>query len=135
MTLDELAAALPNGFHDALLHRYEVDVERCTAVLEVSLWMGDLHDADSAARERHERTRLVLDGVRFFHVEQPAPRYPYGGSRPVRIDVCDPDPHHPLTKELPAGVFAARFFVAEWNAFIHVAAEDADLAPLAHTGA
>jgi hypothetical protein len=134
MTLNELAEALPNGLHDALLHGYEVDLERRAVVLEVSLLMGDLRDTDPLTRERRERTRLVLEGVRFFHVERPAPGYPYAGSRPARVDVCEPDPNHPLSKEQPAGVFVARLFVEEWNAFIHLAAEGAELAPLAHGG-
>lgn len=131
MTLKELAEALPNGLHDALLHGYEVNLERRAIVLELSLWTGDLHDIDDADRERRERTRIVLEGVRFFHVEHPAPAYPYAGSRPPRVDLCEPDPHHPLSQEQPVGVFVARLFVDEWNAFIHVAAESAELAPLA----
>lgn len=134
MTLNELAEALPNGLHDALLHGYEVDLERRAVVLELSLWMGDLRQADTAERERRERTRVVLEGVRFFHVEGPAPGYPYAGPRPARVDLCEPDPNHPLSKEQPPGVFVTRLFVDEWNAFIHVAAESAELAPLAHGG-
>ncbi len=135
MTLNELAETLPNGFHDALLHRLEWDVVGRVVVLELSVWTGDLHADLERERERHDRQRLVLEGVRFFQVEPPDARYPYAAERPVRIDLCEPDRAHPLMRAQPAGVFGARFFVQEWNASIHLAADAADLVPLAGGGA
>jgi hypothetical protein len=135
MTLDELAATLPNGFHDALVHGCELDFEERRVVVHLSLWTGDLHEQEHARRERHDRFRLVLEGVRFFHIEPPAPGYPYAAARPVRVELCGPDRGHALIGEQPAGVFAARFFVEEWNAYIHLAAEEADLVGQAQGGA
>lgn len=135
MTLRELEATLPNGFHDALLHRLEWDLEQRTVVLVVSVWVGDLHDQVSAAREQTVRQRLVLQGVRFFEIEQPSSRYPYQAARPVRFELRDLDRAHPLMKEQPSEVFGASLFVEEWNAFVHLAAEDAELIPVAAGGA
>jgi hypothetical protein len=135
VNLKEIEAGLPNGFHDALLHRLEWDLENRTAVLELSLWTGDLREQQTADRERHERQRLVLQGVRFFHIESPRPGYPYDSTRSLRVELVDVDRNHPLLREQPAGVFGARLFVQEWNAFVHLAAEDADLVPLARAGA
>ncbi len=135
MTLKDLAATLPNGFHDALLHSCEWNVERGIVVLEISIWSGDLHSQTTAERERHDRRRLVFGGVRFFYWEPPAQGYPYARSRPVRIDLHDADRAAPLVSEQPADTFTARFFVDEWNSFIHIAAADADLIPLATGGA
>jgi hypothetical protein len=129
MTLKELEAGLPNGFHDALVHAYELNFESRTAVMEVSLWTGDPRDRRDAERERHARFRLVLHGVRFFHMEPPAPGYPYAAARPLRVDLYEADRKHPLLPDQPANVFAARFFLEEWNCFLHLAAEDAELVP------
>jgi hypothetical protein len=63
----------------------------------------------------------------FIQLEPPDPSYPYSEADVLRVDLCEPDLTHPLTDKLPADAFAARFFVAEWNAFIHLAARNAVL--------
>ena len=46
---------------------------------------------------------------------------------PLQIDACDADDDPERCRQVPQGGFAGRFFVAEWNAFIHFAALDARL--------
>jgi hypothetical protein len=43
------------------------------------------------------------------------------------VDLCEADLTLPAARQLPAEAFAARFFVRQWNAFIHVAATHAEL--------
>ena len=124
MTLDEIAAALPNGLHDAEMSRLAFDLVARTATLELDIWLGDMSEPPEHGREVYRTARVELHGVGYLAIEAPHPQYPYATSGAVRIELCDP------TKDQvpppPAG-FAARLFVMEWNCFVHLSAADAEL--------
>jgi hypothetical protein len=89
-SLGEIAATLPNGFHDAEVRSCSLDFQERTASFELNVWVGNME----ASPEERELYR----------------------------------PAHPLVGALPKNSFAARFFVSNWNAFIHFAGREVHLA-------
>lgn len=127
MTIDELEAELPNGLHDALLRSYSEDKVAQRAEFVIDVWLGDLHSSVPSERECRRTARLELLGLAYLVVDDPDPRYPITTGAPVQIDSCAPDESLQLTPPIPERGFAGRFFVTEWNAFIHFAACEAQL--------
>jgi hypothetical protein len=126
-TIQELAAELPNGLHDALLRSYASDPAERRAEFIVDIWIGDLHSSVASERERRRPARLDLLGLAYLVVEDSDPRHPGTDVSPVQIDACGADDNPDLKRQVPPGGFAGRFFVTEWNAFIHFAALEARL--------
>jgi hypothetical protein len=124
--LDELESDLPNGFHDALLRAYASDLEEQRAEFVLDIWVGDLHSSVHSDRERRRAARLELLGLAYLVVDEPDPRYPATHGS-LQIDTCAAAEDAELAKQVPEGGFAGRFFVTEWNAFIHFAAREARL--------
>jgi hypothetical protein len=127
VNIDELEAGLPNGLHDALLRTYSTDPASGRAEFILDVWLGDLHSAAVQERERYRSARLELLGVAYLVLDDSDPRYPVSSASPVQIDVCGADDDPERSRQIPPGGFAGRFFVTEWNAFIHFAALDARL--------
>ena len=131
MNLQELEAGLPNGLHDAHLRSYTSDPAERRAEFVIDVWVGDLHSTVTSERERRRPARLELLGLAYLVVDELDPRYPTAHDSPVQIDACSADDNPELAKQVPEGGFAGRFFVTEWNAFIHFAAVEARLTWLA----
>jgi hypothetical protein len=127
VNLDTLEAELPNGLHDARLRSYSSDPVERRAEFVLDVWLGDLHSSAASDRERRRAARLELLGVAYLVVDDLDPRYPVTTGAPVQIDSCAADDNTELANQVPAGGFAGRFFVTEWNAFIHFAAVEARL--------
>jgi hypothetical protein len=128
MNIEELAAELPNGLHDAFLRSYSSDPKEQLAEFVLDVWIGDLHSSVPSERERRRPARLDLLGVAYLVVENADPRYPGTSASPIQIDLCSADGNPDLARQVPEGGFAGRFFVTEWNASIHFAAREARLA-------
>jgi hypothetical protein len=126
-TLQQIENSLPNGFHDALVRSCHLDFVARTASLELDVCMGDAESADSDERDSYARATLLLDGLAFCEVQAPDPTYPFQQPAPLRVDLSEPDPAHPVIKSLPNDIFAGRFFVTSWNSFIYLAARHATL--------
>jgi hypothetical protein len=128
MTLEEIDDSLPNGLHDMHVDRLSIDFAGRVASFEVEIWVGDL---DSQSETEQEATRcadLTLAGLQYCVLDPPDPKYPFANPEPIwLVDLCEPDLVIPGDRPLPPGAFAARFFVNQWNSFIHVAALDARL--------
>jgi hypothetical protein len=127
MTIEELEAELPNGFHDALLRGYSSDLAVQRAEFTIDVWVGDLRSAIVSERELYRPARLELLGLTYLVVDAPGPRAVAGESAPVMIDTCAADDDPERAGQIPEGGFAGRFFVNEWNAFIHFGAREARL--------
>ena len=128
MTLEELADRLPNGLHDLLVDRLSIDFIDRVLTLEVSVWTGDLNEQLDAEREARRSARLRLHGLQYCVVDPPDPRYPYDKADALwLVDLLDADPVVVGALSLPAGCFSSRFFVNQWNSFIHVGACSATL--------
>jgi len=127
MTIDELEAELPNGFHDAILRDYSSDGATQSAAFTIDVWVGDLHSSTVAERECYRPARLELLGLAYLIVDAPDRRSVAREGTPVRIDKCAADENATLAGQIPPGGFAGRFFVNEWNTFIHFGAREARL--------
>ena len=127
MNIDELEADLPHGFHDTLLRTYSSDADARRAEFVLDVWVGDLNSAATSDRERRRPARLELLGLGYLIVDDPDPRNAPIEVAPVQIDACGADDDPDRSRQVPAGGFAGRFFVTEWNSFIHFAALEARL--------
>jgi hypothetical protein len=127
VNLDELEAELPNGLHDSLLRTFSSDPVEGRAELILDVWLGDLHSPEDLERERRRPARLELLGLTYLVVDDPDPGYAPVEGAPVQIDTCAADDDPARSRQIPDGGFAGRFFVTQWNSFIHFAALEARL--------
>jgi len=115
------------SFHDALLRSISTDLVEQRAEFVVDLCVGNPNASTEAERERRRGARLVLTGVRYLVIEPPDPKYRYQLGAPVDIDSCEADPAMSALSGGREEVLAGRFFVSDWNSFIHFAATNAVL--------
>jgi hypothetical protein len=128
VNIDQLEADLPNGLHDALLRAFSTDPAERRAEFILDVWLGDLHSSATSERERYRSARLELLGLAYLVLDHPDRRHAVSSwDSPVQIDACAADDNPERARQVPQGGFAGRFFVTEWNAFIHFAALDARL--------
>jgi hypothetical protein len=133
MTLDELDHKLPNGFHDAHVSSISLNYVEGVAQLRLSLLVGWPDDPEPQ-RNQYQEAILTVTELCFCSIEPPSSKYPViPNGKPLRVngDPAKPD-HLPslpkLSVKFPTGTWCYRFFVQDWNAFIHIAARDAQLA-------
>ena len=125
MNIKELEIQLDISLHDSLLHAMTTDLARQTADFVLNIWVGDLGATSHRDRERRRVGQLRLTGVQYLVVDPPDPDYRYRLHAPVDIDLCEADPTMTARYPTEDGVFAGRFFVSDWNSFIHFAATSA----------
>src|SRR4029077_14515744 len=132
VTLDQLEDTLPNGFHDAEIFSLDLDYVGGIAKFHLNLLVGWPDDPEPE-RQAYQEATLVVTGLCFCSIDPPYPNYPF---RPDGKPICvsgDPakSDHLPslplLAKEFPPGTWCYRFFVHDWNAFIYIAARDAEV--------
>jgi hypothetical protein len=129
MTLDDLSAALPNGFHDAELQRLMIDYTKQKAHFIVDIWVGDM------STEQHEAYRLAeitLSGLIFWVSEPPDAAYRNDAAGGETIDIGPFEGFNgqtavKLPPPVPDGAFANRIFLTGRNSFHYVAAYNAAL--------
>jgi hypothetical protein len=126
MRIADLDRSLPNGFHDATLHSISARPDEGILEFGLQVSIGD-PEGTPEEQERYRPARLVLTGVTYFFIDPPGSRRDTWASRASRIDLCDSDPAVSQQFETSGSSFAGRFFVTDWNAFIHFAAVDATL--------
>jgi hypothetical protein len=135
MTLDDIAASLPNGFHDSALKVVTIDYVSREAKLSLEIWMADCDAVSGINRDAYRRAELSLSGLVFWVCEPPSGGYPYDVKGEVRIDIGSVEtlttPPSPALPSTPVGCFVNWIYVGAWNAFIYVAAHDAKLTWLA----
>ena len=127
MNVAEVQTQLQITFHDSLLRELSTKFAERTVLFVLEVWVGDLDAPPGPDRERRRAARLELTGLEYLVVDPPDPTYPYGRHEPVDIDPCDADQGFVSRYTIPQGAFAGRFFVSDWNAFIHFAAMQASL--------
>ena len=130
-TLDELAASLPNGFHDAELNALAIDYAKRELRLSLKIWVGDVAAEAEEEREAYRSAELLISGLIYFVCEPPDPTYPFHSDGSLTIDTGGIQGlDRPTSVALPPVSTAAYvnwIFVKEWNAFFYVAARDAQL--------
>jgi hypothetical protein len=127
MTLDDLYASLPNGFHDANFLRLTIDYQKAEAQLVLDVWVAESLDDDE--REAYRLAELTLSGLLYWIAEPPNDGGPLDNVLEERIDM---GPLSAVEKArnfpaLPHGAFANYIFLVYSNTFIYVAARDAAL--------
>jgi hypothetical protein len=132
--LGEAEAQLPNGLHDADLLSFKVDYEAKSAEFLFNAWVGDLDSKEPEIREKYQRARLRLHGVRFLVLEEPDPKYDFANSVPEiggfsawTGGMAPKESIKRLVEQLPPGTFYECTFVQNWNSFIHIGAEAAEV--------
>jgi hypothetical protein len=127
MNFNQLGKTLHNGFHDAELHRLEMDYVRRRLKLELVVWIG--HMGDVAARELYRPARVTLADVAFLVIEPPDADSPSLEGGPVVIDTGEGLPRQSasLLPEQPSGTVITWMYIEELNRFLLFAAGSAVL--------
>jgi hypothetical protein len=129
MTFDELDQRFPNGFDDAEITGIVIDYRGRTATFQLNL-RGN--PPDSPERDVYAHAVLKTRGIYYVSIEPPDRDHLfYAQHGKITVDGLPEDPQHfapfgHLKPTLPAGAFCCRFFVHDWNSFIHIAAADAE---------
>lgn len=130
MTLDEMDTKYPNGLNDAQITAMAVDYQNRNATIHLKM---RCNRPDSTCRDVYSHATLELRKFYYFTVEAPdVDNLSDSRANGITVDALPEDaetfpPFRHLEVELPEGAFCCRFFVHDWNAFIHVAAVDAQL--------
>jgi hypothetical protein len=130
MTFEDLDRELPNGFHDAKIEDVTVNYAERSATLTMHFWVGSM---DGPNREEYRSGTLRIHGLCYYAIDPPAPTYPFMRSgSPINVSGYPEDPEKfaalgGLLAVMPKDVTCFRFFVHEWNSFIHIAATDVRL--------
>jgi hypothetical protein len=127
MTFKEVAASLPNGFHDAELQRFEMDYVHRSLRFDLLVWIGDMDD--SRRRELYRQARLTLDDVAFLVIEPPDITYPWLKAGCIRIDAGEGQPPQSSSTlpVAPAGTRTIWMYLGELNRFLLFSAGNASL--------
>jgi hypothetical protein len=128
MTLEDIAAELPNGFHDAFLRRLTIDYASRRATLALNMWVGDVAATTDAEREAYRPVTVTISGLLWCIIEPPGVNS-QGDADGLWIDAGPVSglKNKPTIPAVPDDAFAWWIFVREWNAFIYVAGTDASL--------
>jgi hypothetical protein len=90
-------------------------------------------DDPDGERQKYQKATLVVSGLCFLSIDPPSSKYSFlPDGKPICVsgDPAKPDnlPSLPdLAAKLLRGSWCYRFFVHDWNAFIHIAARDAQV--------
>jgi hypothetical protein len=127
VTFEELDQRFPNGFVDAELLGLTVDYQCRTARMELSL---RTNPPDSPDCNEYHRAVLSLNDFYYFVIEAPSADHLWYPQRAVQIDALAEDAgtfslFDELKRKLSGDIFCCRFFVHDWNSFIHMAAKEA----------
>jgi hypothetical protein len=118
---------LPNGFHDSEIRAIRINYEQREATVD---WSIDYSSPEQDQSQPARDAQIIFRGVTYFVIETPDPKYPYGEAR--RIDVNDvyKSPHENIEfipPPVPNNSLQLSLFVNDWNSFIHIAAQSAEL--------
>ena len=124
MTVEEIAASLPNGFHDARIDSISINYVKREVSIDLEVWMAESQE-DS---EVYRAAELKLLDFLFCVIEPPDATSTYHQGKALWVDAGSGRALRSsaeLPGSLPKGAFVHWFFVNDWNAFIHVSAMDA----------
>jgi len=129
MTFEDLDQEFPNGFVDAEMTGIVVDFSNRSVTLRLNL-RGNL--PDSPGRDEYAPATLVARDIFYISVEPPDREHLLSAKRShITVDGFSEDSDSfplfaHLRPGLSAGAFCCRFYVHDWNSFIHLAARSAD---------
>ena len=127
MTFEELDSQFPNGFDDAEIMKISIDYSHQTANLIIRM-RGN--PPDHPDRDVYSSAALELGGMLYFSIEPPDDDHVLGRAEgKITVDGLPEDEEFPLFRQikskLPSDGFCCRFFVHDWNSFIHLASAKA----------
>jgi len=133
MTFDELDNTLPNGFHDAYLHRIEMDYITRTLQLVVVVWIGDMDDPPR--KEAYRQALVTVKDVAYLVIEPPDFESPQNGGYPweepgeIRFDTGEGpvSQSNTILPPAPVGTTANWMYLSDFNRCLFFAAGDATL--------
>lgn len=133
MTFNELAYTLPNGFHDAELHRIEMDYLTRTLRLHLVVWIGDMDDPPR--REAYRPALVTLKDVAYLIIEPPdfevrqQGEYPWRERGNIRIDAGEGpvSESNTIVPPAPEGTTANWMYIDDFNRYLFFAAGDSSL--------
>jgi len=129
MTFEELDERFPNGFVDAEITGLDVDYRNRSATLHLNL-RGNL--PDSPDRDVYAPAVLRANEIFYISVEPPDTDHLFQSVRSkITVNGYPEDPDNfplfaHLKPKLPVDAFCCRFYVHDWNSFIHIAAARAE---------
>jgi len=129
MTFEELDQRFPNGFVDARITGLSLDYQNRTAKVFLNL-RGN--PPESPNRDEYRRATLLLNGFYYFVIEAPDADHLWYPQRTIQVNGhAEDDSQFPIfglvKSKQPGDAFCCRFYVHDWNSFIHIAAKDAQL--------
>ena len=129
MTMVEIEARLPSGFHDAELLTLAIDYARSEAKIDFRLW-----SASEDESEAKDAASLHLESLQYLVIEPPKPDgYNKNDEHNQSAVSSYVSAEHPfIAAGLPVlqpGKFAHSLFVVNWNSSIHFAAASVRLEP------
>ena len=133
MTFEELDERFPNGLVDAEITGLAVDYSNRSATLQIRL---RCNPPDSPDRDVYTPAVLTLREIFYLSIEPPDLDHLFSakgssitvGGHPEDSEEFPLFAH--LRSKLPAGAFCCRFYVHDWNSFIHLAAGSAEFSQL-----
>jgi hypothetical protein len=130
MTLEEIDASLPAGFHDAWIKSIAADYTKRRAMIELDIWIAEGPDDDEVQRNAYRPAEVMIEGLQFLAMEPPVsrPQAPTAMGLEVDFEAGPQKWTHASQRHLPKDCFASRFYVHAWCSFIYVAARTAALA-------
>lgn len=129
MTLADVEATLPNGFHDAEIEQFIWDYRTNSASFTMELWVAE---QGNQSQEVYRKGRLDLKGIIFITIDPPDIK-PYKASLgTLRIDgLTTTESILPnlatLTETVTQCINPYSFYVDNWNSYIHIAAKESEL--------
>ena len=128
MNIEDVESTLPNGLHDAVLKKFEVDYEAKTATFSFNVWVGDLDSKSEEIREAYRSGTLTLHELKYIIIDPPGADINFNVEPFSSGTGCHDTESIPSTKNLPAapeGTFRQWFFLYKLETFIHVCAAEA----------
>ncbi len=127
MTFEELDALYENGLVDAEISKISIDYENRSAEFRLRR-----NPASSPDAEVYSEAILRITTFCYVSIDPPDDHHAEFARRRIQFNALNEDPStFPLLAAIGAKVhpdaFVCRFFVHDWNSFIHLAAHDANL--------
>ena len=129
MTFDDLDARFPNGLVDAELTGIALNYHTRTASMELNLRTNPPGTEDA---DEYRSAILTIRSFYYFSIDPPDPEHlssPLHGK--VIVDGLPEDVKtFPLSAQFTDGIienaFYCRFYVHDWNSFVHIAGPNAE---------
>lgn len=118
MSIENILKKLPNGFHDAKMNSINIDYISRTVIIAVDIFV-----------ETYKSSQLIISDFEFCIIDVPDKNYPFFKKAALTIDIGIGQPStDPII--LPGHKkenFLMWIWVEEWNSFIRISANQADL--------